>query len=215
MSEIDEAEEALASSPRRSRARRPQGFPWTRALLALAIAGPPLWLGGTRPEVVIAFVAVALALWWRTCTRSGAPLLVPRAAGLGALLVGVTLLQWLPLPGLREALAPDIAMQIETALAESTASAWPSLSATPGDTGLEAARLVGLLALFVAAAQLSWRASATIVTATGCLVALVGFAHEAFGIDAIYGRYAAEDIDLSGVPALLTTFVNPNHQSSL
>lgn len=212
-SQVEMLAESAAGS--RHRARRPQGVPWTRALLTIVVGGPALYFGGGRPETVVAFLVVALALWVRLCTRTAAPLQVPRAAWLGVLVVGVTALQWVPLPGLREALAPDIAAQIEISLQGTNVVAWPGLSPTPGDTGLEAARLVGLLALFVAAAQLSWRTSAIIVVFTGTAVALVGFAHEALGLNAIYGRYSAEDIDLATSPALLTSFVNPNHQSSL
>jgi Flp pilus assembly protein TadD len=218
MEDEDQADpDAAESQPERSarRARRPQGMPWTRALLAIAVIGPALWLGGTRPETVIGFLVVVLALWVRLVTRTSTPLQVPRVAWLGVLLVGLTLLQWAPIAGVREAFAPSIATDVETALAGTGVAARPGLTVSAGDTGLEAARLVGLLALFIAAAQLSWRTSAAMVACVGTAVALVGFAHEAFGLDTVYGRFAPEDIDLTGSPALLTSFVNPNHQSSL
>jgi hypothetical protein len=149
------------------------------------------------------------------CTRSRAPLQIPRSVWVGVLVAAATTLQWLPIPGLRELLASPIADEVGQALATTDVSARPGLSVSSADTGLEAARLFGLVALFIAGAQLSWRTTATVVAATGSIVALVGYAHAALGMDAIYGRYLAQDIDLAGVPALLTSFVNPNHQSSL
>lgn len=205
--------EAAASSIARDRPTQP---PWSRILLALAIGGPALSLGGVPSVVVPLFLALVLALWLRLCTRSENPLRVPFGAVIGLFAATLTLLQWLPLPlALRELLAPALTARVADALADSGAAPWPGLSPVPGDTALEAARLLGLTALFVAAAQLSWRVSAGLVAATGALVALIGLAQSALGLDAIYGVYAPVQVDPARTVALLTTFVNANHQAGL
>lgn len=205
--------EAAASSIARDRPTQP---PWSRILLALAIGGPALWLGGVPSVVVPAFLALVLALWVRLCTRSENPLRVPLGAFIGLFAATWTLLQWIPLPlALRELLAPALTARVASALVGSGAAPWPGLSPVPGDTALEAARLLGLTALFVGAAQLSWRVSAGLVAAVGSLVALIGLAQAALGVDAIYGVYEPVQLDPARVPALLTTFVNANHQAGL
>lgn len=205
--------EAAASSFARDRPTQP---PWSRILLALAIAGPALWLGGVPSIVVPGFIAVVLVLWVRLCLRSENPLRVPFGAFIGLFAAGLTLLQWIPLPlALRELLAPGLTARVTAALAGSGVSPWPGISPVPGDSALEAARLLGLTALFVGAAQLSWRISAGLVAATGALVAAIGLAQAAFGVEAIYGLYQPLQVDPAVTPALLTTFVNANHQAGL
>lgn len=212
----DELDE-LDGEPTRAVADRddPPKRPWTRIGLSIAVGAPALWMGGALPMVVPAFAIALLFLWQRLCTRSTQPLYVPWAVVVGVLAAGLTLLQWAPLPGFRGLFGGGITAQVDAALAGTGVDPWPGMSIVPGDTGLEAARLLALTVLFVAAAQLSWRVAAAIVAATGTAVALIGFAHEAAGLDAIYGIYAAQEVNLSGIPALLGTFVNPNHQSSL
>lgn len=211
--EPEEAEPVEGSG--RGRRQRERRRSWSQALLIVAAGSPALMLGGVPPTAVLGFLVVMLVLWQRLCTRSQSPLLVPRAAllGLGAALV--TFAQWAPLPGVQEALAPGLHAAVSEALAGTGVAARPGLSPSPGDTGLECARLLGLTLLFVAAAQLSWRTAATAAALSGSAVALLGFAHEALGFQAIYGVYAARDVDLSTLPSMLSTFVNPNHQSGL
>jgi hypothetical protein len=208
-----EAEPVEASA--RGRRQQEQRRSWSQALLLAAAGSPALMLGGVPPTAVLAFLLVMLLLWQRLCTRSTSPLLVPRAALLGMGATLVTFAQWAPLPGVQEALAPELHAAVRAALAGSGVEARPGLSPSPGDTGLECARLVGLTFLFVAAAQLSWRTAATAAALAGSAVALIGFAHEALGFQAIYGIYAARDVDLAVLPSMLSTFVNPNHQSGL
>jgi hypothetical protein len=176
--------------------------------------GPPLWIGGAPPETVPAFVLVVAFACHRLCTRSPEPLRVPWIAVLGLVAILTTLLQWLPL-GLRGVLSPGLDAEVSAALEGTGARAWLGLSPTPADTALEAARLVGLTALCIAAAQLSWRTTATMVAAAGTVVAFVGFAHEIAGVDLIYGFYRPKETVARAGSALLGTFVNPNHQSGL
>lgn len=211
----DEPEAEPVEGSERGRRQRERRRSWSQVLLLVAAGSPALMLGGVPPSAVLAFLAMLLLLWQRLCTRSESPLLVPRAAALGLVAVLVTLVQWLPVPGLQAALAPELHAEVEQALAGTGLRARPGLSPSPGDTGLECARLCGLTLLFVAAAQLSWRTAATAAAMAGSAVALFGLAHEALGLQAIYGVYAPRDVDLATLPSMLSTFVNPNHQSGL
>ncbi len=211
---LDDEPVVEPADPRAPRRRAP-GVPWSRVLLGAAIAMPALAFGGVHATTVVAFVVLVAALWLRLCTRARAAFQVPVWSAVGLLAVSITLLQWLPLAGLREAFAHGLDATIHLALEGTEVVPRAGLSPVPADTGLEVARLFGLVVLFAAAAQLSWRVSAAVVAALGTTVALVGFAHEAAGFQAIYGVYAARDVDLAGVSALLGTFVNANHQSGL
>lgn len=205
--------EAGASSIARD---RPQQAPWSRILLGALICGPSLWLGGVPAPVVVVFLLMVTLLWIRLCARAEGPLRVPFGAFVGAFAATLTLLQWLPLPlGLRELLAPALTAKVGGALVASGAEPWSGISPVPGDTALEAARLLGLTGLFIAAAQLSWRISAAFVALAGSLVALIGLTQAALGLEAIFGVYQPLHVDPARTPALLTSFVNPNHQAGL
>ncbi len=199
---------------------RERWLPWSRILLALAVAGPPLWLGGVKPELVPVFVLVIVALLVRRCLRTTTPLRVPSLWWLGLLAAGLTFVQWLPLPAsLLDLLAPGLRGELATIVAGTVAEPWSRLSIHPGQTGLEVARLLALTGLFVASAQLSWRLVAAYVAATGSLVALIGLVQKLVGAQAIYGFYSPRQ-DVPGLgqelgSPLLTSFVNPNHQSGL
>ncbi len=180
--------------------------------------GPALAIGGVPPEVVPAFLVGVTLLWLRLLAVSSRVVEVPRFAALGLVLCGVTLLQWIPLPALgRALLSPEISAQVELAVSSGVEryGFWGSLSPSPGDTGLEAARLMGLTLLFVAAAQLPWRVVTAAVVITGSCVALVGLLQAGFGVHAIYGVYRPVDINPAETAAMLSSFVNPNHQSAL
>jgi hypothetical protein len=195
-------------------------FPWSRALLLVAVVGPALWLGGVKPWVVPGFALVIAGLLVRRCLRSETPLRVPALWWLGLMIAGVTLIQWLPLPsGLLALLAPGLHETVAELTAGTSLGSWNRLSIHPGQTGLELARVLALTGLFVASAQLSWRLVASYVYLTGTVVALIGLAHKLVGATAIYGIYVPRQ-QLSGLgqelgSPLLTSFVNPNHQSGL
>jgi len=210
------AHDRAAASHSSALRERPGQPPWSRIALALAVGGPALWLGGVPAAVVPVFLGVVLLLWLRLAARSPAPLRVPQGSVIGVFAATLTLLQWLPLPrALREWLAPELMAMSEDALAGSGLTPWPGISPVPGDSALEAARLLGLTALFVAAAQLSWRVSAALVAGLGSLVAVIGLVQAGLGVRLIFGLYRPADVDLSQTPALLTSFVNPNHQAGL
>ncbi|HVI01733.1 MAG TPA: O-antigen ligase family protein [Enhygromyxa sp.] len=195
-------------------------LPWSRALLLLAVAGPALWLGGVKPWVMPIFVLVIAGLLVRRCLRSESPLRVPTLWWLGLMISGVTLLQWLPLPpALLDALAPGLMNTVAELTAGTELERWNRLSVHPGQTGLELARVLALTGLFVATAQLSWRLVAAYVSLTGTLVALIGLGHKLAGATAIYGVYVPrQQVGALGQELgspLLTSFVNPNHQSGL
>ena len=117
--------------------------PWTRVLLGVAVIGPALCIGGAPPVVVPAFCLVVAALWLRLCSRSAQPLPVPWIAGLGGLVAVVIVVQWAPIPGARQALAPDLAARVEDVRAqeararEAEADLYPELYAQ-GAYGLDA-----------------------------------------------------------------------------
>jgi hypothetical protein len=166
--------------------------------------------------VVPVFLAVVIGLWVRLCTRTTQDLVLPRGTLLGVFAIALTLLQWLPLPDfVRSVLAPGIEEMVAGALVATDVEAWPGLSPSSADTALEIARLAGLLALFVAAAQLTWRVTAALVAATGGIIAMIGFAHGLAGAEAIYGLYDPQYADLSQRPTLVGTFVNANHQGGM
>ncbi|MEZ4453382.1 MAG: hypothetical protein R3B09_28215 [Nannocystaceae bacterium] len=168
------------------------------------------------PAAVIAFLAVTTALWLRLTLGPRRTLRIPWGALLLVLAAIVTVIQCAPLPeGLRAALAPGIVDRIAAALAGVDVIAWPSLSPRPADTALEAARIFGLCALVIAAAQRPWRTAAGLVSAAGGLCAGVGLVQAGLGIPRILGVYAPIDADPTQSAALLTTFVNANHQSDL
>ncbi len=181
----------------------------------VAVAGPALAIGGVHPPVVAAFVVAVAIAWLAVCRRARGRIDVPAFAVLGTIAAAWALVQWLPLAAVREWAAPQMHAIVETALADTGVAAPPGLTPVPADTGLEIARLAALTVLFVVAAQLRWRTVATVVALTGTLVALVGLAHEVFGITRIYGVYAATDVDLASATALRGPFVNANHQSGL
>jgi len=192
-----------------------QGIPWTRGLFAVAVAGPALALGGVPPEALAAWLLVMGALLWRIARRSRGPLRRPWPAWLLLALAGWTLVAVVPLPGLRGLAAPSLQAWVESALQPAGVAATPGLSVAPAETGLEVARLIGLAGLVLVAGQLSWRLAAAAVAGAGLVVTLVGFGHAFVGTEAIYGLYTPQHALLIPRTALLTTFVNPNHQSGL
>ncbi|NVB37198.1 hypothetical protein G6O69_37445 [Pseudenhygromyxa sp. WMMC2535] len=199
---------------------RASKLPWSRALLLIAVAGPALCLGGVKPCVIPSFCVVVFALLLRRCLRDRAALRVPAWWWLGAAAAGLTFLQWMPLPpALLDALAPGLRSTLGELLAGTRAWPWSRLSVQPGQTALECARLLALTGLFVAAAQLSWRLVATQVAVASSAVALIGLVQKLAGAEAIYGVYRPRQDFFAlgqgrGTP-LLTSFVNPNHQSAL
>jgi tetratricopeptide (TPR) repeat protein len=195
-------------------------IPWSRALLLLAVAGPALWLGGVKPWVVPAFVLVVAGLLIRRGLRSDTPLRVPAGWWLGLLACALCLVQWMPLPpALLRALAPGLSEAVGQILVGTDLGEWNRLSVHPGQTGLELARVLGLAGLFIAAAQLSWRMVAAYVSLTGTVVAVIGLTQKLIGAEAIYGIYTPrQELPALGQALgspLLTSFINPNHQSGL
>jgi len=188
---------------------------WSVGLgLALVIVGPALWIGGAWPAVVPT-TCLVLAIAWPWLAHQRSELRVPWATWIGVWATAITLVQWLPFQPLRAALSPELATRVDDVMALAESSAWAGMTVVPGDTAVEVARVAALTVLFAMAAQRSWRPVATLVVVTGSLVALVGFVHEVLALDAIYGVYAKHEAAHAGGPWLLTSFVNPNHQSSL
>lgn len=203
--------------PRRSKTIRDR-IPWARLLLGLAVVGPPLCIGGALPWVLPAFAVVVGAFVVRVCRPGRAAIRWPRGLGWFGVAAGLTALQWIPIgSGVLAWIAPGIADQTALALGGTELPAWSRVSVLPGATGMELARVLALGLLFFAAAQMSWRHTALAAVVAGTAVALTGVVHRGAGATAIYGVYAPVEGSLVGPSriGILTSFVNPNHQSAL
>ncbi len=163
--------------------------------------------------MLAAWIVVVGALVLRLGTQSTPR--CPRVTWVLLALAGWTALAALPVPGMRAWAAPTLASWVTEAMGPGELTAASSVSVRPADTLLEVIRLIGLGGLALAAGQLSWRLSALAVSATGVLVAGVGFIHALTGATKIFGLYAPIHTNLGTRTALVTTFVNPNHQSGL
>ena len=68
--------------------------PLTRALLGLALIGPPLWLGGVRPETVGALALVVAVLFLRLAGGKRERLRIPGGLWIPVLGATTCFLQW-------------------------------------------------------------------------------------------------------------------------
>lgn len=164
---------------------------------ALCVGGAPFWVGA----VVAALVAVALL-------GSGRHSAVVSPAALALVAVGVLCLVQVA-PG-SMVLAPRLGR-----LVGAVAPQWNRISVLPGETLLRAARLLVLAGLVLAAGRVGWRPVARSIVVSSCLVALIGYAMFAVGVDDLFGIYEPVDRSLTGTRrGIATTFVNPNHQTT-
>lgn len=189
-------------------------LPLTRIALGLAVGGPALMLGGVPPWAVTLSLGLAMLAGWQLTRRHHDRLPIPGLAVGLAVAAGWTALQWLPLPGIRAWVAPSLHELVDQAV-RGTGISCPGLTVSRGDTAIEVGRLVALAIIATVAHQLSWRFTASVVTVTSALVVGIGLIHETMGNTAIYGLYTPRFGDRSTVAALMGSFVNPNHQSSL
>lgn len=196
-----------------------------------AIALPPLWLGGVPYGAQLAFaLTVAAAAVWRASGRTGRSWRnldprsnrswrLPRRGIVLVLLVAWTAAGALPMPpSILRGLAPEYAALRDTLFPGRAAETWSSLGLLPGQTLLEAARLLALGVLFVLCAQLRRRTVLTAIVASGTSVALIGLVTFYLGVDEIGGVYTPSDRPskvLRPIPSISGTFVNGNHLASL
>ncbi|MEE9383491.1 MAG: O-antigen ligase family protein [Nannocystaceae bacterium] len=191
-------------------------LPLGRLGLGFAIGGPALALGGVPPQVVPIFLVVVALLWLRLTSRLGGRVRRPWGLEIGLFAAALTFVQWMPLPmGGAHWLASAFMTHVDAGLEGTGLPSWSRISVVPGNTGLEVGRLLGLVLLFVAAAQMSWRVPAFSIVAAAVVVAGVGLVHELSGTQAIYGVYWPRERGMAAAAELVTCFVNPNHQSSL
>lgn len=193
-------------------------IPWARLLLGLAVVTPPLCIGGAPPWVLPVFVLIVAAFVIRVCRSGRAMLRWPLGLAWFGVAAAATALQWLPIGS--EAvtyLAPGLAEETAFALTDTDLPTWSRLSVLPGATGMELARIAALGLLFFAAAQMPWRHTATATVVAATAVALVGVVHRGIGTSMIYGVYTPVEVSAFGDArvGILTSFVNPNHQSAL
>ena len=194
------------------RRRRQEPTAWTRALTAMALIGPALALGGVAPETLVGLAIVA-ALWARSLR--GDRWRRPWGIELFAFAAALTLVQWLPLgSGWSDAMAPGPhawATQAWSADFGSDGAAWPRISIFPAATLAELGRLCILGAVFWIAAQLPWTHIASTGAIGSTILVGLGLVHLATGSDAIAFVYTPHA--RASTSALLTTFINPNHQA--
>ncbi|MDI1451158.1 O-antigen ligase family protein [Polyangium sp. 6x1] len=187
------------------------------ALVALAVAGSALALGGVHVRVValiapFAFVAAALALRREQERKGSISLALP--AILAIALAAYTLLQAVPLPmGLLERLAPGNADVWTRALLPfgEAGPRFASLSLDPGGTLVEALKWSSYAAIFTASAAVSARRGAApgvaIVFLSALAVALVTVVHGLAGMTKVYGFYTPS---VSLPPWHVGPLINPN-----
>jgi len=184
------------------------------AALCVTVVAAPLLLGGAFPWSVVAIAGLALAalataLW----ERRSAPSCVLDAVFVVMTLAWVwTCLQVMPLPAaVADALGLGSLEAAERLRGLSWAGTVPlTVSYDPGSTRLQIVVGISILAAFVAArlggpSGLKPIAMATVASAV--LLALVGLAHRASGVDALFGVYSPRFT----APHLLTPLMNNNH----
>ncbi len=198
----------------------------TRALRAVGVWGlvglllaVPFAVGGMRWDVQVASAGVALVLlmvsaygWLSAGVRAPWPLWIP------ALLVGVGLLQLLPLPtGVLELLSPAAADLRSFSLGDLglyQGTAHP-LSLDPAATWVALFHQAAFVAVALVAANADRAQRRLILRAiavSAALVSLVGLAHWATGAERIYGLY--EPRHSTRLSGYFATFVNANTQAS-
>jgi tetratricopeptide (TPR) repeat protein/O-antigen ligase len=183
-------------------------------LLGILIVGAPLAVGGVFPHVMVGVAllggcALLLALVGR---RGSVPASPVAWILLGASVMAVVSIVPLPIDWVRAVFHRGAEL---AAFAPEPAPARVPLSLDPPATIMDAARLWGLLAVFLAAACLASRSDearrmARLVAFAGIAVSFVSAAHVALGIPELYGVIPHHLGDRS-----LTTFVDPNHAASL
>ena len=208
----------------RSVSRRLDALGGPGILAALAIAVAPLAMGGVHaPTRAVTGCLAVLALVWMAARVRGAgtrlELGLPGVALL--ILLGWTLLQWVPLPaGLVALVAPATA---EAVLATAAAlggpgPGWYAISLDPPRTAAAALTWMAVLGVYLVVLNATHgstqRRLVRWTTAVAALVLLIGIAQTALGAERIYGLYQPS-IDLDDVQLIKTTFVNPNHAAAL
>ena len=194
--------------------QRPDALRADTALLCVTIVVAPQLLGGAFPWTVLVISGLCLAsfgvaLWARRF--SAAPVID------GVLIMMVvawiwSCLQAVPLPS---SLAHALRLESVESVERLEGLAWTdsvplTVSYDPGSTYLQILIGVGILASFLAArlggpSGLKPIAAATVASAT--LLGLVGVAHEAAGVDALFGVYAPQYTSTR----LLAPLMNGNH----
>ncbi len=186
--------------------------------LGVLMAGCALHLGGAAAAAVPLWTTVALLILAFVGVDFGRERKSP-IVWAAMLFIGVTALQLIPLP-------PAILQLIDARSAECSALAlapfrvdlagkWRPLHVDPGNGWSDLQYIVGLLAAYLAARQVTVRgegerlvrAAALIIVAIAC----IGFFHKGAQLDRVFGFYAPRD---TSAPPLLTPIINQNHLSA-
>lgn len=196
---------------------------WPEYLFAFGVIGAPMAIGSVHVLAQIALASVLLAAFIGTSWKLSREGREVRVGWIGiGLFVALawSFLQWLPLPaGLVEVLSPAAfaARRVAAELAHSELGAWLPLTL---DAGRTAAGIVSLLAVtlaYLTATSLRQDSNARAritnyveLAALGVLLSAV--VHHGLGLTAIWGIYTPVT---SGLPAFVSSFVNPNHAAAL
>jgi tetratricopeptide (TPR) repeat protein len=189
-------------------------------LLAFVVVASALALGSILTEVLLVMsclAAVACGLLWseRSLSSSASSRWV---LGALAVLLGMTVLQAVPLPGaVTHLLAPANSEIWDRALAplREAPPAWHSMSLAPAATRVEVLRgffygCVFLAALRVAALEDGDTFLLRVILFSTCVMALSALAHMAVGADKVFGIYHPREIHAYRA-GRLAPLLNTNH----
>jgi hypothetical protein len=164
------------------------------APVALIIVGLPMALGGAFPITVP--IACTVALIALACTGVDvATIRRDRLVQAGLLLVAVTLFQLVPLPswliGWIDGESAEFSSRALAAFDGEGGARWRALHMDPGNGYAILQQLIGLLAMYVAARQLTARGHGKAILDASAYsilwIAILGLAHRTIGLETVYG----------------------------
>lgn len=175
-----------------------------------------LYIGGAPAPAVplcatMALLALASSGWTKDIAND-------RLAWAIGIVIAVSSLQLIPLPpALLQLLSPrsaDLSARALAPLREDRSLTWRALHLDPANGWAMTQYVVGILAAYVAARQVSIRGhSLTLRIGAGFATATISFlaiAHKLTGQTELYGLYAPQQ----AVPEMLAPLLNPNHLSA-
>ncbi|MGM0574765.1 MAG: O-antigen ligase family protein [Myxococcota bacterium] len=193
------------------------------ALILVATLGAPLAIGSVHLSARLALVVLLLvAFLWNAAhlAMRGERLQVGAIGGALLLLLGWTLLQWIPLPASVIAVVAPESWEAQLATARALGVDPPSSAPISHDGPLTAAAWLTLLAptlAYLTVANLRGarqrRRLLQAIVVIGLFVLAVGLIQALLGATTIFGLY--RPTAYVGEQLLMTSFVNPNHAGAL
>lgn len=183
-------------------------------LVTLLLFGAPLYMGGALAPAVPLWATVACLAFAITGVEARV-LRNDLWVRCGALVIAVSVLQLLPLPGfLLRALDPvsaDVSAGALAALREDRAYAWRPLHMDPGNGYAILQSFVGFLAAYLASRRLAYRGYASVLYSAAAhstlWLSVIALVHAQWGLDKVYGFYQPR----GAAPPILSPLLNPNH----